>query len=453
MKIDPHIFRAYDIRGVYGENFDNDSALGIGYVLGKKNQKFVVGRDIRQSGSGLANALIKGLEAKQAKVYYTGRTSFGQTLFAGARMSAYRTIFITASHLPPEWNGLKIFYGTGVAIPEKEILSLRDKVINFDVSKIKFSKTPKFQRFNAKKIYSDYFVDKFAKIKNNKLKVVVDCGNGAMCLSAPQIFRKLGFEVSELYCNVDSGFPGRGGEPTKKTVKLLRQKVKTERADFGVAFDGDGDRAVIVDDKGRYLSGNEVGIILAKYIFQDVEKRKKKIVITVSCSMAFEKELKPLGVKIIRTPVGHTFMTQSCNEHKCLLGIEESSHTILTEYFSFDDALLAPMKIAEIILSNGKKLSEIVDEITIYPFEEIAFDCPDNIKFDIIKKLSKDFSKKYKDVDLLDGVKVNFDYGWVLVRVSNTGPIIRLYIEAVNQDRLNELKQRFSKILIDAVNR
>jgi phosphomannomutase len=450
-KIDPYIFRAYDIRGIYKKNLDESLMLRIGYVLGKENQKFVVGCDVRESGHKLAKALIKGLDARKAKVFYTGKTSFGQTLFAGRELKARRTIFITASHLPPEWNGLKIFYGNGVAIPEKEILSLRDKVIKLNLSKIKFSKTPKFQKIGAKKIYSDYFVDKFSSLKNNKLKVVVDCGNGATCLSAPQIFRKLGFQVSELYCNADSSFPGRGGEPTKKTVKVLQKKVKTEKANFGVAFDGDGDRAVIIDDKGRYLSGNEVGIILAKHILRDVTKDKKKIIITVSCSMAFEKELNPLGIKTIRMPVGHTFLIQGCNEHKAILGIEESNHTVITQYFLFDDALLVPMKIAEIILEQDKKLSEMVDEITIYPFEEIRFDCPDAIKFNIIKKLAKDFSKEYKNVNLIDGIKVNFDYGWILIRVSNTAPVVRLYVEAINQKRFNELKQKFLKILKNTI--
>ena len=467
MAIDPNIFRAYDIRGIYKKNLDEEVMLKIGLVLGKEKQSFVVGRDIRKSGKSLAEALIKGLINSGSKVFYVGTASFGQTMFAGWFNKLDKILYITASHLPPEWNGLKPSYGNGISMPEREIKKIRDKVIKikspaFTLQGITDKQNLNLKKINIKKEYTGYLLDKFSGIKNNKLKIVVDCGEGAMCLSAPDVLKKIGFKVSELYCNVNPNFSGRGSEPTQKTTKTLQQKVKKEKADFGVAFDGDGDRAVIIDNKGRYLSGNVIGIIIAKDVLKSSKNkprttfgtkvvRGKKIVITVSCSMAFEKELKPLGAKIIRVPVGHTFMTLGCKKYNADFGIEESCHAILPECFPFDDALPVPLKIAEIILKEKKKLSELVDEIKTYPFEEVVFDCPDEKKFKVMKEIKRKFLKKYKNINCLDGVKVNFSDAWILVRVSNTSPIIRLYIEATTKEKLKKLKQKFSEIVNKAI--
>lgn len=457
-KIDPYIFRAYDIRGIYKKNFDEDVMFKIGYVLGKKKESFVVGQDIRKSGAKLTKALIKGLIMSGAKVFYTGVTSFGQTSFAGWHYKIDKTLYITASHLPPEWNGLKLYYGDGAALLEKEIKKIRDEVIKIKNQKSKTqpqlaelggvkntNQKSKIKKINIKKEYSDYLLGKFPKLKNNKLKVVVDCGNGAMCLSAPQIFKKFRFDVSELYCDIDPSFPGRGGEPTRNKVKVLQQKVKKEKADFGVAFDGDGDRAVIIDDKGRYLSGNEVGVILAKNILRN--SKRKNIIASVACSMSCERELEPLGAKIIRVPVGHTYLTILAKKYNAVFGMEESGHIVMPQYFLSEDALLLPLKIAEIILEKNEKLSELVAEIKTYPFEEINFICPDEKKFKVAEGLIKKISQRYKNVNTIDGVKVNFNHGWILIRVSNTSPIMRLYIEAINKEKLKQLKQKFSEII------
>jgi len=449
-KIDPYIFRAYDIRGIYNKNLNEEVMFKIGYVLGRKKKSFVVGQDIRKSGKKLADALIQGLVSTGAEVNYVGRVSYGQALFAGWHLKLNKVLYITASHLPPEWNGLKLHYGSGAPLLEEEIKELRDKVIESKASP-DFAKRLKVQKISIKKEYSDYLLDKFSKIRNNNLKIIVDCGNGAMCLSAPQMFKKLGFNSLELYCNIDSNFSSRGSEPNPKTTKMLRRKVEKLKADFGVAFDGDGDRAVIIDDKGRYLSGNEVGIILAKNLIKS--SKIKKIIITISCSMAFEKELELLGAKIIRVPVGYTFVISSCEKYNAVLGIEESNHTVIPQYFLFDDALPVPLKIAEIILEENKKLSELVDEIKIYPFEEIEFDCSDENKFRVMKKIKKDFLRKYKNINTIDGAKVNFPFGWILIRVSNTSPIIRLYIEAINKAKFKQLKEKYSKIIKKEIKR
>lgn len=444
MKTNPLIFRAYDIRGIYGKDLTKETFQKIGFILGKKREKFLVGNDIRKSGKELAKALISGLLTAGAKVIYSGTNSFGLCLFSGFKLKVNKTLFVTASHLPPEWNGLKIYFGDGEPISSKEIEKIRDGVLKIENKKIKYKK-PKFKKVNLKKEYISILLEKFPLLKDCGLKIVLDCGNGSVSLVASQVFRKFGFKTIELFCKVNPNFPNRSPEPTFESTRILRERVKEEKADFGVAFDGDGDRAVIIDDKGRYLGGNQIGIILARDILKN--SKSKKLVKTVSCTMAIEEEFKSFGAKIFEVPVGHTFVISAVKKFGAKIGIEETGHIVLPDYFLFDDAILVPLKLAEILLKEKKKLSEIVNEIKIYPFQEFVFECPDEKKFKVTQKLKEELKKRYKKVKTLDGIKVYFDFGWILIRASNTSPKIRLYVEAKTKDNFNYLKEKFSKIL------
>jgi len=216
-----------------------------------------------------------------------------------------------------------------------------------------------------------------------------------------------------------------------------------------VAFDGDGDRAAIIDDKGGYLGGNQIGIILGKEILS--KSKEKKVIKTIACSLSVEEELKKVGAKIIEVPVGHTYVISDCKRQKASLGIEESGHIVMKDYFLFDDAILIPLKIAEIILKEGKKLSQLVDEIKIYSSEEIVFECRDEKKFEVVENLTRELKRKYERVNTLDGVKVSFDDGWILIRAAQTSPKIRLYVEAKTKEKFDFLKQKFSQILKEKI--
>lgn len=443
MNINPFIFRAYDIRGVYGKDLNEEIFRKIGFILGKDKGKFLVGNDVRKSGENLAKSLIQGLQTAGAEVVYTGTVSFGLCLFSGWKLKTDKTLFVTASHLPPDWNGLKMYFGDGEPFSSEMIERLRDGVIASQKEEIAFN-NPEIEKVDFKKEYISYLLEKFSIIKEKQLKTFIDCGNGSVSLIGPEIFDKFGFKNTKIFCNPDILFADRESDPTIEATKILQEKVVEEKADFGVAFDGDGDRGVIIDDKGRYLNGNQVGVILGKSFLSE---SKGKIVKTVSCSMSIEEELKPLGAEIIETPVGHTFIISECKKQNALLGVEESGHIVMPSYFLFDDAILIPLKIAEIIVKEKKRLSEIVDQIKIYPFQEIVFDCPDENKFAVIENLKQKFQKEYDKVNTLDGVKVYFDYGWILVRVSNTSPKIRLYVEAKDEQNFKSLKDKFSNIL------
>lgn len=444
--IPKNIFRAYDIRGIYGKTLTPEIMAKIGYLLGNKDEEIVVGIDIRSSGPELAKALISGLLAKGSKVYYSGTGTFGQIFFSGLGKS--KTLFVTASHLTGDWNGLKLYYGDGTPFSGNQIKGIRDNIENVDDVLIDDNSFEKTIKIDSKNIYKDFIKKRFTL---RKMKVVVDCKLGCACLVVPETLREMGMDVISINDKADPNFGNKTTEIEAQHVKELKERVVKEGADLGMAFDGDGDRIVIVDDKGKILTGNEIGVFLAKHY---LEKRKGTIINTIACSMMGEKILKPLGGKIITFPVGHTHVSTGCKEHNALMGYEESGHIFLPEYFYFDDGFIVPLKVMEIMQSKGKKLSELIKEVLSYLFLEKPFVVSDdNKKFEIVKRLTDRLKKEYDNTNDMDGIKVIFDDGWILIRPANTNPKIRLYVEALTDERFKELEMKFTKILEEEIAR
>jgi phosphomannomutase len=229
---------------------------------------------------------------------------------------------------------------------------------------------------------------------------------------------------------------------------MLVQTVKQRHCDFGVAFDGDGDRAVIVDNTGAILSADQTGILLGKY---GLAQKKGTVIVNVECSKAVREQLEPLGFHIKQIPVGHTFLTLEAKQEHAPLGIESSGHLILPEYFLFDDALVVPLKIAQILEIVKKPLSALVSEIPMYPTKKEEIECPDELKFDVVQHLKTRLTQEYEHVNTMDGVRVDLPEGWVLIRPSNTSPIIRLTAEAENETDLQRLLAQFMKPTLEAV--
>jgi phosphomannomutase len=403
-----------------------------------KGSHIIIGCDIRQSSPPLAFAFIAGATATGVNIQYTGITSFGQTLFTGGQMNADLIAFVTASHLPPEWNGIKFYYGDGVGFPEAKLMAIRDLVLRDSFEMVSWDKIGQVQSIDMKTEYKHFFTSRFAFKK--KLKVALDCGGASTTLSAPEIFSALGLSIVPIFCNPEPTFSQRPSDPKPKNLSALVEAVKKKICDFGVAFDGDGDRAVIVDNTGQILSADQTGIILGKY---GVKKKKGTVVINVECSKSVKEQLEPLGFTIKQIPVGHTFLTLEAKKEHAPLGIESSGHLILPEYFLFDDALVIPLKIAEILEQTKKPLHELVTMIPTYPTKKEEIECVDEIKFNVVHQLKQKLLKEFEHVNTMDGVRVDFAEGWVLIRPSNTSPIIRLTSEADDETILNDLTTRF----------
>ncbi|MCG3220692.1 MAG: phosphomannomutase/phosphoglucomutase [Candidatus Heimdallarchaeota archaeon] len=443
-KISPHIFRAYDIRGLYKKDLTPDIMYKIGLSVGTyvnrilEGESVVVGNDIRQSSIPLAYSFISGVLASGINVTYVGTTAFGQTLFAGWELGGDTIAFITASHLPPEWNGIKFYHKEGVGYSEEELMEIRDLAIQNDYDFKEWGEVGKTKDHDITTEYKDFFNQRI-KFKK-EIKVAVDCGGGSTTLSVPDVFSSLGLTTFCVFCEPDPTFSGRPSDPKPKNLSRLVKEVLTNDCDFGVAFDGDGDRAVIVDNKGKILSADETGIIIGKY---GLAQKSGTIIVNVECSKAVKEQLEPLGFNVKQIPVGHTFLTIEAKIENSPLGIESSGHIIIPEFFLFDDAIVTPLKIVEILDNQDEKLSDLVNKIPTYPILKEEILCEDEIKFEVVDELKTKLSEEYSNINLLDGVRVNLEEGWILIRPSNTSPLIRMTIEADNDEIISKFKTIF----------
>jgi phosphomannomutase/phosphoglucomutase len=432
-----HIFRAYDIRGVFGEDLTEEVAAKIGTAFATflEGKTVVVGRDVRLSGEKLQDALVSGL-VSSCNVTDVGVLPTPLLYFALNRLQKEAGIMVTASHNPPKWNGFKAFRGQKGSIYGNDMEKIKQLTKTVDPKKLGEKKGKLVSYEGIIKEYQD-FVESRIKLER-KLNVVADTANGTCGLVASALFKNLGCKILTLNQKPDGTFPAHPPVPKEETLGELKKEVMRNRADFGVGYDGDGDRAVFIDEKGNLIPGDLTLLIFAKDVLQ--KNKGGKIVYELSCSMAVEEYVNKLGGIPIVERVGHTFIMDRMIEEKALLGGEKSSHFYFSDVYGMDDATFASLRMAEILSRSNEKLSEIVVSLPKYPsVYEKNFECPDSLKFKVIEKLRSKF-KEYglKTLDI-DGVKLLEKDGWVILRASNTEPVIRISAEARTEKRLREL--------------
>jgi phosphomannomutase len=442
--VNKSIFRAYDIRGVYGKDLDEDlmERIGNAFASGFVKDVAVVGYDCRNSSQSLMEAFKRGITKAGKDVTDVGLVPRGACLFwawKNGRSSAY----ITASHLGKEWNGVKFGHPNGIEFFEEDNYRIRDMVIDGQFSES--DKPGSARKEDALKPYNDYISSKIKPAKES-LKVVVDCGNGTGGLSAPDILKKLGFDVKALFKEPDGDFPNRPSEIDDSTLSSLKDEVKG--AYMGMAFDGDSDRMALMDEKGRLLGPEFASYIILSELAKEAEG---PIIANVECLKIMDEVGKKHGRKVHRIRVGNSFMVHEAEQKKACFGVERSGHFCIPSILPMDDGIVASIYAASVLSRSGKKLSEIFDELPQYPFKRMKISCPDEKKFEVIEELKGELSDKYENVNTVDGVRVDFDYGWVLIRASNTEPIIRLSIEADDDGKLDELTKLFRKHLDEMI--
>jgi len=435
-----NIFRAYDVRGVFNVELTVDTAAKIGAAFGtylNGKGRVLVGRDVRTSSPLIESAFNSGLASTGVDVVSIGMVPIPvanfKTWFGDFDAGAY----ITASHNPPEYNGIRLRRGDGSGYTEENQavwkIYLEDKIKYADWSAIgSVSSLISEETINE---YKSYLLDRIS-IKR-KLKPVLDVGNGAAHHTVPLVLTEAGLDVSVINGEPDGTFPGRPSEPNDSTLTDLKKKVVEEKADFGAGYDGDGDRVIFVDDKGRTVQTEKIGVILAR----DILSRKKGgvIIANVSCSMIVEEEIEKLGGVVERVRVGDVFVCEAIKKHEAIFALETSAHLFIPEFYIFDDPILATLLLASALSEHGERLSEMVDEIPSYPYQEKNFKCDDAIKFEVMEQVKATLKEGGYEMDLTDGVKVNFEDGWLLLRPSNTNPLIRMAAEARAEKRLQEL--------------
>jgi phosphoglucosamine mutase len=435
----PHIFRAYDIRGVYGKDLDEKTAESLGRSFGTyigKGKKVAVSRDYRVSGEKLKKSFILGLISTGCNVVDIGIVTTPMMYFAVKKYNLDGGVQITASHNPPEWNGFKMTKEDGILCSQGfGMEEIRDIFM-----KEKFVSTGAIGEVSSIDISRDYTDFVLSKVKSTrKLKIVLDPGNGAACGIAEDVFRKAGHDVVVINGVPDGNFPARPSEPLEENVTKLKQKVVEVGADMGIAFDGDADRSAFVDNLGRFVwSGNFMIPIFSQHYLP--KNKNAKIVFDICCSSYVEEFIKSKGGVPIASRVGHSFVMNKMLEENAIFGGEYSNHLYFSEVFGFDDALFGGLKMAEIVSSDGP-FSEIVNGISSYPASKVSeIHCADDKKFDIVARIGKRLQNEgYKILDI-DGVKAfDKDGNWVLIRASNTAPMIKVNSEAKTKERMQEL--------------
>ena len=459
MNISQDIFRAYDIRGVYGEELDANIGervgLAFGNFLAKNNDKGTVsiGCDARVSSPELQEAVATGISKAGFDVDVIGMVPIPVANFttwkANSTSSPYLAgVYVTASHNPAEYNGIRFRHpdGTGYTKGNLEV-----KRIFFDDELIESDTSGKINELSTEEIldtYVNFVSDKVGSIEG--MRVALDPGNGVGCVIIERLFQEFGAETHSINNEPDGTFPNRPSEPAPKNLSDLISLMKTGEYDLGIAFDGDADRCVFIDNRARAVSAEKIGIITSKSL---IKPDSNKVLAGVPCSMILEDEIPKIGGELIWIRVGDVFVCEELKKHNAAIAMEISAHFFapgLTE-FIFDDPLIFSLKLAEHVSKSSLTLADLSDEIPSYPYEELKFKCLDSIKFKVNEQLEKTFLDMGYKVETIDGVKIWLDRGWVLLRPSNTQPVIRMFVEAKDKPRLEAIKDEFKAHFDEAV--
>ena len=443
MSIPQSIFKAYDIRGIVHEDLSAENVRLIGRAIGsesiaKGERGVVIGRDGRLSGPELMEALKSGLKASGCHVVDIGMVPTPLVYFATYSKAATSGVMITGSHNPPEYNGFKIMIA-GETLSGERIQQLYQRIQNQDFSSGHGTST-------RVDIEQDYIDTIKADIKLDKpLHIVVDAGNGVAGNIAPKLYEQLGVKVDKLFCLVDGNFPNHHPDPSKpKNLEDVIDAVKQSGADMGFAFDGDGDRLGLIDNQGTVIWADRQMILYARDILS--RNTGGKIVFDVKCSSLLPKDIEAHGGKAIMSRTGHSFIKAKLKETGALLGGEMSGHIFFKErWYGFDDALYTGARLLEILSQTDKSCAEVFSELPDSlntPEINIHFD-EQGQQFEAMEKLAGNVSFEGAKITTIDGVRVDYENGWGLVRPSNTTPCLVLRFEADNQATLDEIQQQF----------
>tara|TARA_B100001964_G_C14250578_1_gene609715 strand:+ start:2391 stop:3749 length:1359 start_codon:yes stop_codon:yes gene_type:complete len=440
-----YIFRAYDIRGIFNQELTAEMSTKIGmaygtYLGGKGN--IFIGRDGRTSSKIVENAFISGLASTGCNCISGGLIPIPVSNFHIWLGKYSGGAYITASHNPSEYNGMRFRHDDGTGFT-KENEIIKDLFENNEFHLVPWNELGGISYLNSEECVDQYldFILKKTYVER-KLKVVLDLGNGVSALSAPKAFEISGAKVFTINDSIDGTFPGRPSEPNNKTLGSLKDTVIDKKADFGAGYDGDGDRVIFIDDEGRLVSSENIGILISREL---LKKKGGTIVANIECSMIIDEEIQKLGGKVIRVRVGDVFISEAIKKHNALFALETSAHFFFPDFYPFDDPLITSMKLGQILSKSNQKFSDIVDEIPHYPKITKNFSCHDNIKFRVMERIITIWSKRGYKLDLTDGAKVSFEDGWALLRPSNTTPLIRASVEANSKNRVRELMRMVEK--------
>ena len=451
MDINPKIFREYDIRGIVGQDLDDEAVELLGramgtFFLGRGQKRVAVGQDCRVSSPGFARALTSGLASTGCDVTALGVVPTPLLYFSVFHKSMPAGVMVTGSHNPPEHNGFKMMSGHDT-LYGKTIQALYEivrkgvfprgegRVTSLDV-------VPEYQDYVARNV-------RFSR----PVKVVIDAGNGTGGAVAVPLFRRMGAEVVDIFCEPDGRFPNHHPDPTlPEAMEKLVAKVRESGAELGIGYDGDADRIGVVDDEGRIIWGDQLLIVFARDILPS--RPGAAVISEVKASKVLYDEVQRLGGRPIMWRTGHSLIKKKIKEENALLAGEMSGHIFFNDrWFGFDDAIYASARLLEILSRSKDKLSAMMASLPkTYATPEIRIYASDEVKFKIVDEVRRELAARVPVIDI-DGVRASFPGGWGLVRASNTQAVIVLRFEADSEAALAAIQKEIRDILQQVINR
>ena len=440
---DDTIIREYDIRGVFNKTLFEKDAKVLGNLFGMmigENNSVNIAFDGRVSSPILKENLIEGFLEVGVNVNEIGLGATPLLYFSCFELNSNSGIIVTGSHNPKNHNGFKIVYKNSPFFGE-DLIILKNKAKNYSMPQARGLRT----KVDLKSKYLERLLKDFNQKK--EIKVVWDAGNGSAGKIMKTLANKIQGKKIILYDEINGDFPNHHPDPSDADNLIDCQKnIIKNNLDIGLAFDGDGDRLGVIDDLGRVISGDKILLLLAKEL---LKKKKIKVIADVKCSQVLFNEIKRLGGEIIMSQTGHSHVKNNLKKFKAELAGEMSGHIFFADnYYGFDDALYAAVKMLEIINDNEKKLSELVDEIPmLYNTPEIRVECDDESKFKIIEEVLSNIKTTKNEIICIDGVRVTNEEGWWLLRASNTQPALVVRCESFSKDGLENQKRNVMEAL------
>lgn len=441
-KFNDTILRKYDIRGIYNKTLFDDDAFALGLGFGRMifneiliQPTIVVGYDARTSCESLRKELIDGLIKSGSNVINVGLAHTPMVHFAVKQLNAHAGIMITGSHNPPEYNGFKLFRKKG-DFYDKDIVILQE------ILKIGIKRDIPRGTEKDVHIINDYIANVFHDINftNKKMKIVWDCGNGVVANIIHNLQSHIQGEHINIYDVVDGLYPNHLPDPSEeKNMEDLKTAVVSNKADIGIAFDGDGDRVGIITNNGEFVRGDNLLAILSKYLLN--EHHGATIACDVKCGDILLNEIEKHGGKCIMTPTGHPYIKKAMRQHHALLGGEMSGHFCYKDkYHGFDDGVYAAIRIIEILSNSDQTISQIYQSLPkIHSTNLISIPVDESKKFSIINDIIEYVKNNEDNFNTMDGVRVRYPFGWYLIRASNTEPKLALICEADSDSNLQTL--------------
>lgn len=442
------IFKAYDIRGIVKTDLTADAVRQIGQAFASESlaqncNTVVIARDGRLSSPELSTALAEGLQSAGCDVIDVGMVPTPVLYFATHHLKTGTGIMITGSHNPPEYNGLKMlidgnpFYGDSIQ-------QLRQRIEDGKLS----SGNGSYREENVLPTYVETIVNDVKLAK--PLNIAVDCGNGVAGVVAAELFKKLGCNITEMYCDVDGNFPNHHPDPSKlENLKDICAKIEVEQLDLGLAFDGDGDRVGVIDNKQKVIWPDRQMILYS----EDVLSRNPGalIIYDIKSSYHLGNAIKKMGGEALMWKTGHSFIKSKMKETGALLAGEMSGHIFFKErWFGFDDGLYSAARMLEILSKKQGTAAEIFDQLPdSYNTPELQIHFAEGEHYKFMDEFKQKASFKDADISTIDGMRVNWKKGWGLIRPSNTTPCLVLRFEAEDENTLKEIQEKFRKQILN----